>query len=189
MLISHYRKEQSLKAGFKALIMTHVGCVFFLVASILIFVKTGSFEFSAIKELDSQSLWLVVFFFMIATWTKAAEFPFFTWLPDAMEAPTPISAYLHAAAMVKAGVYLVARITLSSGNIPSSIGIMTVIISMVTIIIGLIFFFYQTDLKRLLAYSTITHLWLYSFRNRLRHVGFRYRFKRGDIAYSMPCCW
>jgi hydrogenase-4 component D len=158
-LISHYREERkSIYAGFKALLITHFGGLFFIVATVIIFVKTGSFDFSALKLLDPQTHWLVTFFLLIAAWSKAAEFPFFTWLPDAMQAPTPISAYLHAAAMVKAGVYLAARITLVSQSIQTSMGIITISIAMVTIIVGLIFFFYQNDLKRLLAFSTITHL-------------------------------
>jgi hydrogenase-4 component D len=158
-LISHYRHEdRAVNAGLKALIMTHAGGVFLAVAAIITYVKTGSFDFAALKQLDGATLWTVLFFFLIAAWVKAAEGPFFTWLPDAMEAPTPVSAYLHAAAMVKAGVYLVARLVLSLGNIQFSIGLMTVIMALVTIIAGLIFFFYQSDLKRLLAFSTITHL-------------------------------
>ncbi|MBU2498267.1 MAG: oxidoreductase, partial [Proteobacteria bacterium] len=159
MLISQYRDEdKSIKAGYKALVMTHMGGMFFVIAIVLIYTRTGSFEFAALRDLDSSTLWLVMFFLLIAAWAKAAEVPFFTWLPDAMEAPTPVSAYLHAAAMVKAGVYLVARITLASGNVAESIGIMTIIVSLISIIVGIIFFFYQDDLKRLLAFSTITHL-------------------------------
>jgi hydrogenase-4 component D len=159
LLISHHRKEErALRAGYKALIMTHFGGLFFVIATVIVYTETGSFEFAALKQLTGPTLWLVVFFFLAAAWAKAAEVPFFTWLPDAMEAPTPVSAYLHAAAMVKAGVYLAARITLSSGDIPSSIGMITVVVSLVTIVVGLVFFFYQDDLKRLLAYSTITHL-------------------------------
>lgn len=159
LLISHYREdERSLKAGYKALLMTNIGGLFFVVATVIVYVKTGSFDFSALKELDRSTLSLVILLFLVAAWAKAAEFPFLTWLPDAMQAPTTVSAYLHAAAMVKAGVYLAARVALASGDIPMSIGVVTVTVSLVTIIIGLIFFFYQDDLKRLLAFSTITHL-------------------------------
>jgi len=158
-LISHYRdREKSVHAGLKALIMTHSGGLFFVIAIVILYANTGSFDFVALKHLQGSGLWTVLFFFLIAAWVKAAEVPFFTWLPDAMEAPTPVSAYLHAAAMVKAGVYLVARIALSQENIPFNIGLMIVIMALITIIVGLIFFFYQSDLKRLLAYSTITHL-------------------------------
>jgi hydrogenase-4 component D len=158
-LISHYRDEQkSVHSGLKALIMTHSGGLFLVIAIVILYANTGSFDFAALKNVQGPALWIVMFFFLIAAWVKAAEVPFFTWLPDAMEAPTPISAYLHAAAMVKAGVYLVARITLSQGNVQFSIGLMTVVMALITIITGLIFFFYQDDLKRLLAFSTITHL-------------------------------
>ncbi|MBN2321317.1 MAG: hypothetical protein JXR49_19715, partial [Acidobacteria bacterium] len=158
-LIAQYRdREKSVHAGLKALIMTHSGGLFFVIAIVILYASTGSFDFAALKDLQGANLWTVLFLFLIAAWVKAAEVPFFTWLPDAMEAPTPVSAYLHAAAMVKAGVYLVARIALSQANIQFSIGLLTVVIALITILTGLIFFFYQDDLKRLLAFSTITHL-------------------------------
>ena len=113
-LISFHQNERSLRAGFKAILMTHVGSAFFLLAILILFVRTSSFDFSALGALPDGSRSWVLLFLMIAAWAKAAQVPLQTWLPDAMEAPTPISAYLHAAAMVKAGVYLMAR-TVSSG--------------------------------------------------------------------------
>ena len=89
---------------------------------------------------------------------KAAQVPFHTWLPDAMEAPTPISAYLHAAAMVKAGVYLMARTVNSSWEIPFKLSILMAVMALLTIVVALSYYFVQDDLKRLLAYSTIAHL-------------------------------
>jgi len=157
-LISFRQNERSLRAGFKAIVMTHVGGAFFLGAILVLFVRTGSFEFSALGRLpDGLKSW-VLFFLLIAAWAKAAQVPFHTWLPDAMEAPTPISAYLHAAAMVKAGVYLMAR-TMSSGwNIPPRISLLMGVMSLLTMLVALSFYFVQDDLKRLLAYSTIAHL-------------------------------
>jgi len=84
--------------------------------------------------------------------------PFHTWLPDAMEAPTPISAYLHAAAMVKAGVYLMLRAVGASGAVPHGVGVLLAAAALTTILVALSFYFVQDDLKRLLAYSTIAHL-------------------------------
>jgi hydrogenase-4 component D len=95
---------------------------------------------------------------MIAAWAKAAQVPLHTWLPDAMEAPTPISAYLHAAAMVKAGVYLMARSVAAGWAMPSELAILLGAMALVTILVALSFYFVQDDLKRLLAYSTIAHL-------------------------------
>ena len=104
-LISHYRDDKSLRAGFKALLMTFSGGLFFALALVIIFVNTHSFEFSALNELSPQLRGWIFFFFLIAAWAKSAQIPFFTWLPDAMAAPTTVSMYLHAAAMVKAGVF------------------------------------------------------------------------------------
>lgn len=157
-LISHYRNEESLRAGFKALLMTFSGGVFFALAIILLYVKTGSFEFSALNSLSPGFRTMIFVFFLIAAWAKSAQLPFYTWLPDAMAAPTTVSMYLHAAAMVKAGVFLIARITVSSYSLSFGAGLLTAIMAIITMLIGVYFFFFQDDLKRLLAYSTITHL-------------------------------
>jgi hydrogenase-4 component D len=157
-LISFYRSDRSLRAGFKALLMTHSGGLFFLLAILILFAKTGSFDFDAPARLEGSLKGWVYFFFMVAAWAKAAQVPFHTWLPDAMEAPTPISAYLHAAAMVKAGVYLMARAVSSGWAMPAELGILMAIMALVTVLVALSFYFVQDDLKRLLAYSTIAHL-------------------------------
>ena len=157
-LISFHQAERSLRAGFKALLMTHVGSAFFLLAILIIFVRTSSFDFSALARLpDGLRSW-VLLFLMIAAWAKAAQIPLQTWLPDAMEAPTPISAYLHAAAMVKAGVFLMARTVSSGWEIPPKIAFLMAGMALLTIFVALSFYFVQDDLKRLLAYSTIAHL-------------------------------
>ena len=157
-LISFHQNERSLRAGFKAILMTHVGSAFFLLAILVLFVRTSSFDFSALATLPDSSRSWVLLFLMIATWAKAAQVPIQTWLPDAMEAPTPVSAYLHAAAMVKAGVYLMARTVSSGWAIPPGISLLMTGMALVTIFVALSFYFVQDDLKRLLAYSTIAHL-------------------------------
>jgi hydrogenase-4 component D len=106
-LISFRQDERSLRAGFKAILMTHIGSAFLLLAILILFVRTNSFDFSGLGALPNGLKSWVLLFILIAAWAKAAQVPLQTWLPDAMEAPTPISAYLHAAAMVKAGVFLV----------------------------------------------------------------------------------
>jgi hydrogenase-4 component D len=157
-LISFYQTERSLRAGFKALLMTHVGSGFFLMAILILFARTNSFEFSALGALPDSLRWGVFVLLLIAAWAKAAQVPLQTWLPDAMEAPTPISAYLHAAAMVKAGVFLMAR-TMSGGwQIPPKPCLLMAGMALLTILVALSFYFVQDDLKRLLAYSTIAHL-------------------------------
>lgn len=157
-LISFYSHEKGLAAGFKALLMTHLGGLFFMVALVILYVKTKSFSFDAMNKLEPGTLTAVFILFLIAAWAKSAQVPFYTWLPDAMEAPTPISAYLHAAAMVKAGVYLMARIVTVTAKISIGTGITVSALAIITMLIGVFFFFFQDDLKRLLAYSTITHL-------------------------------
>jgi hydrogenase-4 component D len=157
-LISFHQNERSLRAGFKALLMTHVGSTFFLLAILILFARTGSFGFSAPGMLPENLRPWVLLFLLIAAWAKAAQVPLQTWLPDAMEAPTPISAYLHAAAMVKAGVYLMARTVGSGWAVPPEIIFLMVGMALLTIFVALSFYFIQDDLKRLLAYSTIAHL-------------------------------
>jgi len=157
-LISYYRSTASLRAGFKALVMTHAGGMFFLVALLIMFAQTGSFAFDAPARLDGNVRAWVYGFLMIAAWAKAAQVPLHTWLPDAMEAPTPISAYLHAASMVKAGVFLMARAVSGTWAVPATVGIVMAVMALVTMLVALSFYFIQDDLKRLLAYSTIAHL-------------------------------
>ena len=94
---------------------------------------------------------------LIAAFTKSAQFPFHFWLPNAMQAPTPVSAYLHSATMVKAGVYLVARMTPILGGAPIWTGTITVVAA-VTMVVGAFRALLETDLKRVLAYSTISAL-------------------------------
>src|SRR5690606_32833354 len=91
--------------------------------------------------------------------TKSAQFPFHIWLPDAMEAPTPISAYLHSATMVKAGIYLVARLTPIFGGQMEWFWTIT-IVGLITLFIGSMLAIRQSDLKALLAYSTISQIGL-----------------------------
>jgi hydrogenase-4 component D len=157
-LISFYETEKGFKAGFKALLMTHAPGLFFFVAVALLFVHTQSFAFEAIAQLPGTVKTVVILFLFIAAWAKSAQIPFYTWLPDAMEAPTPISAYLHAAAMVKAGVFLAARVVTVVAPIPYGIGLFVVVSALCTMYLGLMFYFKQDDLKKLLAFSTITHL-------------------------------
>ena len=157
-LISFYGTPKSLRAGFKALLMTHVGGVFFVVALLILFVATGSFAFDALARLAPGARVAVFACLMLAAWAKSAQVPIHTWLPDAMEAPTPISAYLHAAAMVKAGVYLMARAVSAGWAMPGSLAIVLGAMAVVTMFVALSYYFVQDDLKRLLAYSTIAHL-------------------------------
>lgn len=157
-LISYYETERALKAGFKALVMTVTGGLAFMVAMVVLFVKTGSFSFWAINLLSPTLRNGLFVLLLVAAWAKASQVPFYTWLPEATEAPTPVSAYLHAASMVKAGVYLVTRTVVEAYRPPFSVGLFTALMAFVTMFIALFLFFFQEDLKRILALSTIIHL-------------------------------
>lgn len=158
-LISYYDEHpEALRAGFKALLMTHIGGLFLMTAIVILFIQTRSFEFTALNQVPIGLRNILFVLILVGAWSKAAQFPFNTWLPDAMEAPTPISAYLHAAAMVKAGVYLVARTVVSCEQFLYSMGVLTGVMAIVTMFIAVYLFFFQDDLKRLLALSTISHL-------------------------------
>jgi len=157
-LIAFYGGEKPLAAGFKALLLTNLGGIGFMVALVILYVSTHSFAFEAVQRLEPHTRVVVFVLFLLAAWAKAAQIPFYTWLPDAMEAPTPVSAYLHAAAMVKAGVYLIARIVITPAALPWWIGLLVAGAAVLTMLIACFLFFFQDDLKKLLAYSTITHL-------------------------------
>ena len=159
-LISHYQDEASLRAGFKALIMTAIGGLFFILALVVMYLSADShpFAFDVLGRVSPGARTTIFVFLLIAAWAKAAQFPFFTWLPDAMAAPTPISCYLHAAAMVKAGVYLMARTVSASYGLSYGVGLLMGIMALATIFIAVFLFLFQDDLKKILALSTIAHL-------------------------------
>src|SRR5690625_494184 len=107
--------------------------------------------------LSSNYLPLILGFILLGAFTKSAQFPFHIWLPDAMEAPTPVSAYLHSATMVKAGLFLVARFS----PIFSTYEWFFIIVSIfgiVTLVWGSYMAVKQTDLKAILAFSTVSQL-------------------------------
>ncbi|MBK5960048.1 hydrogenase 4 subunit D [Rhodoplanes elegans] len=157
-LIGYYEKPKSLFSAAKALIITHVASLGLYVAASVLFLETHTFSLSAIADLGTTGKTIVLIAILVAAWGKSAQLPFHMWLPDAMEAPTPISAYLHAASMVKVGVYIVARALMSSGGAPEIVGWIGSAMAIVTLIYGFVMYLPQADLKRLLAYSTITQL-------------------------------
>lgn len=157
-LIGYYDNEKARKAALKALIVTQVASLGLYAAAALLFAATNSLRLTELTSL-TDSLKTVIFLgVLIAGFGKSAQLPFHFWLPDAMVAPTPISAYLHAASMVKVGVYIFARCLISAGNIPQVIGIVGSIMAILTMLYGFAMYFPQKDFKKLLAYSTITQL-------------------------------
>lgn len=157
-LISFYDNQESLKAGMKALVITSLGGLFFMGGLVWVLSATGSASFAALGKMGPHARAWAFALFMIAAWAKSAQVPFHTWLPDAMAAPTPISAYLHAAAMVKAGVFLVAKLLLAGWTLPVETSYVIAIGALVTMYAALYLYFFQDDLKKLLAYSTIAQL-------------------------------
>ncbi len=157
-LIGYYNDEKSLKAALKAIITTEITSIGLFVATAYFFVVTGGFSLTGLAALDDPSKILIFLGILVAAWGKSAQLPFHFWLPDAMAAPTPISAYLHAASMVNAGVYILARCLLDAVHVPTIIGTVGVIMAILTMFYGLLMYFPQKDFKRLLAYSTIAQL-------------------------------
>jgi len=157
-LIGYYQDQSSLRAATKAMVVTHVGSLGLYVAAAALFAATGTFALSAIGQLDDTMKTVVLAAILFAAWGKSAQLPMQMWLPDAMAAPTPISAYLHAAAMVKVGVYVFARGLLAAGAVPQTIGWLGAVMAVATMVYGFLLYFPQQDFKRLLAYSTITQL-------------------------------
>ncbi|EFK3850033.1 hydrogenase 4 subunit D [Escherichia coli] len=136
----------------------------------------------AMSELHGDARYLVYGGILFAAWGKSAQLPMQAWLPDAMEAPTPISAYLHAASMVKVGVYIFARAIIDGGNIPHVIGGVGMVMALVTILYGFLMYLPQQDMNRLLAWSTITQLGWMFFGLSLSIFGSRLALE-GSIAY------
>src|SRR5690625_2804502 len=118
-------------------------------------------------------------FVLLGAFTKSAQFPFHIWLPDAMEAPTPVSAYLHSATMVKAGIYLVARFTPIFGGAVEWFWIIS-LVGMTTLIWGAVSAVRQKDLKSILAFSTISQLGM--IMSLLGVGSAAYHFTDGDNA-------
>lgn len=157
-LIGYYESPKALRSAAKALLVTHVASLGLYVAAALLFLSTGTFALTAIADLEPGMKAAVLLAILVAAWGKSAQLPFHMWLPDAMEAPTPVSAYLHAASMVKVGVYIFARGLMSAGGAPEIVGWVGSIMAVLTLIYGFFMYLPQVDLKRLLAYSTITQL-------------------------------
>jgi hydrogenase-4 component D len=157
-LIGYYNDAKALKAAIKAIITTEIATIGLFIATAYFFVATGGFRLSALESLTDHAKVVIFIGILIAAWGKSAQLPFHFWLPDAMAAPTPISAYLHAASMVNAGAYVLARCLLAADHVPTVIGAIGSVMAIVTMLYGLVMYFPQKDFKRLLAYSTITQL-------------------------------
>ncbi|MDR1311505.1 MAG: hydrogenase 4 subunit D [Burkholderiaceae bacterium] len=181
-LISYYEDEKGIRGAMRALIITHIASLGLYVAAAFLFSATGTFSIEAIAQLDGNTKAVVLIGILLAAWGKSAQFPLHIWLPDAMEAPTPISAYLHAASMVKVGVFIFARAVMSAGGIPEWVAWTGIIMAMITMVFGFFMYLPQRDMKRLLAYSTITQLAYIFLALSLGALGSDMAFK-GGIAH------
>ena len=153
------------EAAKKAFVVTRIGDVGLLVGILLIWLNVGSFSmtdaFAAVDSgaMGSGTTTAVAILLLLGAMGKSAQFPFHVWLPDAMEGPTPVSALIHAATMVIAGVYLVARAFPIFSASPEALMVIASV-GMVTALGAATIALVSTDLKRILAYSTVSHLGL-----------------------------
>lgn len=164
-LISYwYRRNTATKAGMKAFVINVIGDIGLYIAAILIFKNLGSVDYGTVfekaPEVFSTNQWEVVAIclcLLVGAFAKSAQMPFHTWLADAMEGPTPVSSLIHAATMVTAGVYLIARchslfeLAPTAADVAAWVGLATLLIAG-TIALAV------TDLKRIIAYSTMSQI-------------------------------
>ncbi len=151
-------------AAGRTLLITFIGGLALLVAVVVMIVATGT---TRLSESLASPVWhdngalttTVAVLVAVAGFTKAAQFPFHPWLPDAMAASTPVSAYLHAAAVVKAGIYLMLRFSEAFSSVPAWNALL-IVVGLFTSAMAALFALNQTDLKRLMAYSTVSQLGL-----------------------------
>jgi NADH-quinone oxidoreductase subunit L len=163
-----YHKKSAADAGKKAFIVNRVGDFGFLLGVLLIFSRYGTLDFQALARVVSAyrpetdafgALSIAALLLFVGAVGKSAQIPLYVWLPDAMEGPTPVSALIHAATMVTAGVYMIGRNAVLYSHAPGVlelVGIVGVTTAVMSATIGLV----QNDIKRVLAYSTVSQLGL-----------------------------
>ena len=159
-----YRRRTATYAGIKAFVINVVGDVGLVLAAIVLQRDTGALDYGGVfaraPHVYSHNEWTIVavcLLIMVGAFAKSAQIPLHTWLPDAMEGPTPVSALIHAATMVTAGVYLIARthplfeLAPTAADISAAIGALTLFFAASVALV-------VTDLKRIIAYSTISQI-------------------------------
>jgi multicomponent Na+:H+ antiporter subunit A len=156
-----HERPEARRAATQALLVTGGGGLALLAAAILMLQAGGTAQLSELTakgSLAADPTYIgIVALLLLAAFTKSAQFPFHFWLPNAMQAPTPVSAYLHSATMVKAGVYLVARMTPIVGATAIWTGTI-IVVAAITMVVAAVRAMTETDLKRILAYTTISAL-------------------------------
>jgi len=151
-----YTNREAVAGARKVLLMTHIAGYGLLAAILVVFHRTGSALWTdpAVASSFTGGVFVLM---LVALVAKSVQVPLHTWIPEAMAAPTPVSALLHAACYVKAGVYLAARMH-SFGSWPPAWGASLVWIGTVTMAVGVMYAMVQTDLKRMLAFSTVSQI-------------------------------
>ena len=161
----YYEKKSASDAAKKAFIVNRIGDFAFILGALLLVVTFNSLDFVtialAVKEMPVEvtfgTLSLITLLLFIGATGKSAQIPLYTWLPDAMEGPTPVSALIHAATMVTAGVYMIGRNALLFEHAPITLQIVAVVGAATALFAGTIGLV-QNDIKRVLAYSTVSQL-------------------------------
>jgi len=160
----YFQKKSAADAGKKAFIVNRIGDVGFLIAMFLLVANFGTLTFTEVAaKLGMDPGWnggvvtVIALCLMLGAAGKSAQLPLYIWLPDAMEGPTPVSALIHAATMVTAGVYMVARTHVLFDHSPFALGVVA-IVGAATAIFAATIALAQNDIKRVLAYSTISQL-------------------------------
>jgi NADH-quinone oxidoreductase subunit L len=165
LLISFwYRRRTATAAGIKAFVMNVIGDVGLVIAAFLLLDKTGSLDYGTVFSQAGEAfgrndgvLVAACLLILVGAFAKSAQLPLHTWLPDAMEGPTPVSALIHAATMVTAGVYLIARTHPLFELAPTAADV-SAIIGAATLLFAATVALVVTDLKRIIAYSTISQI-------------------------------
>ena len=160
-----YERRSAAEAAKKAFITTRIGDVGLLIGIVLLFRATGTFDISTLIHIaqnggiEQGTLNVAMLLIFLGAMGKSAQVPFHVWLPDAMEGPTPVSALIHAATMVAAGVYLVARM-MPMFELAPAVLVAVASVGVVTFVFAGTIALVVTDIKRVLAYSTVSHLGL-----------------------------
>jgi NADH-quinone oxidoreductase subunit L len=160
-----FKNRDYTDAANKAFIMNRIGDLGLILGVVLIFVQFGSVEYQQVFtkatsiEIGSQSVTWITMLLFIGAMGKSAQIPLYTWLPDAMAGPTPVSALIHAATMVTAGIYMIARNNLLYTLAPVSMSVVLVI-GLATALLAATIALAQNDIKKVLAYSTVSQLGL-----------------------------
>jgi NADH-quinone oxidoreductase subunit L len=161
----YYEKQAACDAGKKAFIVNRIGDFGFILGMIFVFVQFGTLEFQEVArqvarltpETTFGALSVITLLLFVGATGKSAQIPLYVWLPDAMEGPTPVSALIHAATMVTAGVYMIGRNAVLFSHAPETLALVAVVGAATALLAGTIGLV-QHDIKRVLAYSTVSQL-------------------------------